>query len=96
MNNIEMLEDYIEALRKPKPFKYTNEQKANAIENLIKEYKELKNKCNEIKIKKRIEELQQTCQDCHFRGSICKDFKTFNQCTVQLTLKNLQELLEGE
>lgn len=41
MNNIEMLEDYIEALRKPKPFKYTNEQKAEAIENLIKENKEL-------------------------------------------------------
>lgn len=42
MNNKEMLEDYIEALRKPKPFKYTNEQKAQAIENLIKENEELK------------------------------------------------------
>lgn len=46
------------------------------------------------KIKKRIEELQQTCKDCHFRGSICKDFKAFNQCTVQVTIKNLQVLLE--
>lgn len=43
MNNIEILEDYIEALRKPKPFKYTNEQKAQAIENLVQENKE-KNK----------------------------------------------------
>ena len=51
MNNIKMLEDYIEALRNPKSFKYTNEQKAQAIENLIKENKELKDKCNELNFK---------------------------------------------
>ena len=33
---IEILENYIEALRNPKPFKYTNEQKAQAIKRYIK------------------------------------------------------------
>lgn len=47
------------------------------------------------KIDKRIDDLQQSCNDCHFRGSICKDFKVLKQCTVQLTIKNLQDL-KGE
>lgn len=42
MNNIEILEDYIDSLRNGKPFNYTNERKAQAVENLIQEYKELK------------------------------------------------------
>ena len=42
--NIKVLEEYIEALRYPMSFKYTNEQKAQAIENLIKGYKELEEK----------------------------------------------------
>lgn len=48
------------------------------------------------KIKARIEELEKSCNICHFRGSICKDFKAFNQCTFQVTIKNLQSLLEEE
>lgn len=48
------------------------------------------------KIDKRIEELQQTCKVCRFRGNICKDFEAFNQCTVQLTIKNLQDLINEE
>lgn len=46
------------------------------------------------KVQERIAELQEGCKNCNFRGSICKDFKAFNQCTFQLTIKNLQELLE--
>ena len=46
------------------------------------------------KVKEKIEELQEGCKNCNFRGSICKDFKAFNQCTFQITIKNLQELLE--
>lgn len=42
--DIKVLEEYIEALRHPMPFKYTNEQKAQAIENLINRNKELEEK----------------------------------------------------
>ena len=68
-NIIKLLEDYIEALRKPKPFKYTNEQKAQAIEILMQENKELKEKAKNTmcliganyihkdKVKEKIEEL---------------------------------------
>ena len=42
MNNIEILEDYIDSLRNGKPFNYTNERKAQAVEHLIQENKELK------------------------------------------------------
>ena len=38
----EITKEYIEALRKPKPFKYTNEEKANALEHLLRMYKTLK------------------------------------------------------
>lgn len=62
-------------------------------------YKELAgryqaNSISKDKVQEKIEELQECCKNCHFRGSICKDFKAFNQCTSQLTIKNLQELLE--
>lgn len=40
--DIKILEHLVDCLKNPKPFRYTNEQKAIAIENLIKEYKELK------------------------------------------------------
>ena len=46
------------------------------------------------KVQERIEDLKECCKNCNFRGSICKDFKAFNQCTFQVTIKNLQELLE--
>ncbi len=38
----EIINEYIEALRNPKPFKYTNEEKANALEHLLRIYKTLK------------------------------------------------------
>lgn len=41
MNNIKIIEEYIEALREPKPFKYTNEEKARLLEGLLQENKKL-------------------------------------------------------
>lgn len=40
-NDMEILEATIDSLKNAKPFKYTNEQKANAIEHLIKRVKDL-------------------------------------------------------
>lgn len=46
----------------------------------------------EEKIENKIKELQQTCKECHFRCSLCKD-KVYNLCTIQVVIKNLQDLL---
>lgn len=50
MNNIEILEDYIYSLRNGKPFNYTNERKAQAVENLIQENKELNQRLEELEL----------------------------------------------
>lgn len=85
-------------IQENKELKEENNNLKEQLKDMEKEFIEVceksRNSIPKSKIKKRIEELQQTCKDCHFRGSICKDFKTFNQCTIQVTIKNLQELLE--
>ena len=97
MNNIEMLEYYIKALRKPMPFKFTNEQKAQAIENLIKENKELKEKAKNTmgliganyihkdKIKEKIEEI---------KSKMNNDCIALHSFQREAQIDILQELLE--
>lgn len=62
-NDMEILEATIDSLKKAKPFKYTNEQKVNAIEHLINRVKDLEQIEKEHKkqngeLQKKIKELE--------------------------------------
>ena len=47
------------------------------------------------KIENKIKELENTCKDCQFRRDLCRELGANKQCTAQLTIKNLKDLMEA-
>jgi len=84
MNDIEILKANIDCLRNRKPFKYTNEQKAQAIENLIQRNKELEQIEKEHKEEngRLREEIDKKDKIINEMAEVLNDFDYDKQCEI--------------